>query len=305
MFGPFSGFAAAVWQVLTGRRTLFVLLLWLAVGAVVGVVAGPGEHPAEGVLVHVPALLLPFVWLARVATGIGRFWAAGAAVALVGTLFAGGEPGRMTVQPGAETESYLRPSISRPISTHLGGIVRMQADDESHIALSLGAGTKEQGTARLSLVDGREVRLGTWAVRHRRSLPGESPNLARVRALAAGQTPQSLTLRPGQSATLADGTAVSLVELAADFGQGLGPAAQLEIREGETTRTDWFFVDGPDLDARLGRGTWRFELAGVDAAPALELDVHRAGNPWIAVAGWGLMALVMLALATRRPTEAA
>ena len=45
--------------------------------------------------------------------------------------------------------------------------------------------------------------------------------------------------------------------------------------------------------------------AGVDAAPALELDVHRAGNPWIAVAGWGLMALVMLALATRRTTEAA
>jgi hypothetical protein len=305
MFGPFSGFAAAVWQVLTGRRTILILLSWLAVGAVVGVVAGPGEHPAEGVLMHVPALLLPFAWLARSISGVGRFWAAGAALALIGTLFSGGEAGRMTVQPGAETERYLRPSISRPISTHLGGIVRAQADDEHHIALRFGAGTQEQGSARLSLVDGREARLGPWAVRHRRSLPGESPNVARVRALATGQAPQSLSLRRGQSATLADGTVVSLVELASDFGQGLGPAAQLEIREGEASRVDWFFVDGPDLDARLGRGNWRFELAGVDAAPALELDVHRAGNPWVAVAGWGLMALVMLALATRRPTEAA
>lgn len=305
MFGPFSGFAAFVWQTLTGRRTVFVLLLWLAVGALVGITAGPGEHPAEGVLVHVPAVLLPFALWARVPSGPTPLWAAGLAVAVVGVFFAGGDAGRMRVEPGAETEQYERPSISRPIITHLGGIVRMRPDDEQHIALSLGAGTFDQGTARVSLVDGREQRLGPWQVRFHRALPGKSPSVARIRALAAGQPPQTLSLRAGQSAPLPDGTIVTVAELAADFGQGLGPAAQLQIQEGQAVRSDWFFVDSPDLDARLGKGTWRFELAAVDAAPAVELDVHRAGNPFIAVGGWALMVLTLLALATRRGQEAA
>ena len=303
MFGPFSGFAAFVWHALTGRRTIFVLLVWLAVGALAGLTGGPGAHPAEGVLVHVPAVLLPFVMWARGAKG-PSLWATGLAVAAVGSLWAGGEGGRMRVEAGAETERYERPSISRPIVTHLGGIVRMRPDDAEHVALSLGAGTFDQGTARLSLVDGREQPLGPWRVRFHRGVPGQAPSIARIRAVAVGQTPQTLALRTGQSASLPDGATVALSELAADFGQGLGPAAQLQIQEGGSGRTDWFYVDSPDLDTRLGQGTWRFELTSVDASPALELDVHRVGNAWAAVGGWAVMVLVLFALAVRRAPEA-
>jgi hypothetical protein len=307
MFGPFSGFALAVWQVLIGPRTLVVLLVWLALGAAAGLAAGPGAHPAEGVLLHVPGVLLPFVVLARFRTLPATLFAAGLVVALVGVLLAGRDFGRLEVQPGAETEAYERPSVARPVRTHLGGILRTAAADERSMTLSLGAGTFEYGQAIVSRVDGREQSLGPWQVRFREVTPGRTPNQVRLRATAAGQPPQTLTLRAGGSATLPDGASVTVVALEPDYGQGLGPAAQLGIREagtGATGRTDWFFVESPDLDARLGQGTWRFELMAVEAAPGWVVDVHRRGVPWVAAAGWGLMALALVLLAARRPEVA-
>jgi hypothetical protein len=307
MFGPFSGFALAVWQVLTGPRTLVVLLLWLALGAAAGLAAGPGEHPAEGVLLHVPAVLLPFVVLARFRSAAAGMLAAGLAVALVGTWVGGRDFGRLEVQPGAETEAYERPSVARPVRTHLGGILRAAAEDDRSMTLTLGAGTFDYGQAVLSRVDGREQSLGPWQVRFREPMPGRTPNQIRLRATAAGQPPQTLTLRTGGAATLPGGATVSVVALEPDYGQGLGPAAQLNIREPggpAAGRTDWFFVESPDLDARLGQGAWRFELASVDAAPGWVVDVHRRGVPWVAAAGWVLMALALLLLAARRPEAA-
>ncbi len=307
MFGPFSGFALAVWQVLTGPRTLSVLLVWLALGAAAGLAAGPGEHPAEGVLLHVPAVLLPFALLARFRSLAASLFAGGLVVALVGALLAGRDFGRLEVQPGAETEAYERPSVARPVRTHLGGIVRAAAGDENTMTVTLGAGTFEYGQALLSRVDGRERPLGPWQIRFLETMPGRTPNQARLRATAAGLPPQTLTLRAGGAATLPDGATVSVVALEPDYGQGLGPAAQLNVREPDgppAGRTDWFFVESPDLDARLGAGKWRFELTAVEAAPGWVVDVHRRGNPWIAAAGWALMALALVVLVARRPEAA-
>jgi len=303
MFGFYSGFALAVWQVLTGPRTPSILLIWLALGATAGLAAGPGEHPADGLLLHVPAVLLPFVLLARFRSSVGMLFACGLAVALVGSVLGGRDFGRLEVQPGAETESYDRPSVARPVRTHLGGIVRVAAGDENAYTVTLGAGTFEYGRSVLSRVDGREQPLGPWQIRFLETMPGATPNLARLRATAAGLPPQALTVRVGGAATLPDGATVSVVALEPDYGQGLGPAAQLNIRESEgpaAGRTDWFFVESPDLDGRLGAGKWRFELTAVEAAPRWVVDVHRRGAPWVAAVGWGLMALALFIVVARR-----
>lgn len=305
MTGPFSGFAAYVWQILIGRRTPFILALWLAAGALLGLAAEPGQHPAEGLLLHAPAVLLPFVLWAR--SGVPHaLVGAGLGVAFVGTLLAGGQPGLVTAQPGGETESYRRPTGARPVISHLGGILRTQIDDAEHASVRLGAGTVELGSARVRLDPGApEVPLGPWQVRFRRAVPGATPDLARVKATAEGQPPQELLLRSGTQASLPDGTTVALGKLAADYGQGMGPAAELTVTEGEKARTDWLYVDGKDLDKRLGEGKWRLELAAVEAAPGLELEIHRRGMPWAVAVGWMLVAVGALGLGRRPAGEGA
>ncbi len=305
MSGLLTGFSTFVWQVLTARRTLLILLLWLGAGAVLGRLSAPGEHPAEGLLLHVPGALLPFAFWARfgLRDRAAALLGAGVAVALIGTLVAGGGFGSMTCDPTGSTESYNRPGVGRPVPVHLGGVLGVQADDESHVALRLAAGAVEMGLARVSLLDGREQTLGPWQVRYLKSVVGEAPSRVRVHATAEGQPPQDLLFRQGQQVRLPDATVVALTNLAADYGQGLGPAAELTITGENYHRADWYFVDAPDLDARLGTGKWRFEVQAIDPAQTIVVDVHHHGIPWAVAAGWAMVLAALVWAGTRR-TEA-
>jgi hypothetical protein len=288
-----------------------VLLLALGAAAVVGLRAGAGDHPATTVLAAIPAALLPFSVAAR-SIGLPRsllaaqaLWAAGLGLAVVGALVAGGDAGTVRVRPGELAESYERVTSGRATPYHLGGQLAVEVDDGA-ANLWLGIRDVEAGRATLPLHGDREVRLGPWAVSLAALEPGGAPTRLRFRARPrAGGEPVEGVVGAGQTVALAKDARVTALRLSGDFGGALGAAAQLQVDWPDGTAAAWHFVDDPDLDARVGTAPWIIEPLELLADPVLVLSVRRPGTPWVAVAGWILMAAGLAGLAFRRGREGA
>lgn len=301
-----TGFWAFWWSILAAPVTPLVLLLVLALAAIVGLQHGAGEHPATTFLVAVPAALLPFSVAAR-AIGLPRarlaprvLWAAGLAVAVLGGLVAGGGAGTARVRPGEVTERFVRERAGRATPHHLGGQLAVELADGA-ANLWLGVQEVELGRATLPLEGDREVRLGPWAVSLVEVEPGGAPTRLRFRARPrAGGEPVEGVVGAGQTVALAQDVRVTALRLSGDFGGALGAAAQLQVEWPEGREAAWHFVDHADLDVRVGTAPWIIEPVELLADPALVLAVRHPGTPWVAVAGWGLMAAGLAGLAAFR-----
>jgi hypothetical protein len=295
-----TGFWGSWWTLLTAPATPAVLLLALGAAAIVGLRAEAGAHPATTILAAIPAALLPFSVAAR-AFGQPRsvllpraLWAAGLGLAVVGGVVAGGGAGTARVRPGETVERYLRIASGRATPYHLGGQLTVDLDGGA-ANLWLGVREAELGRATLPLEGAREVRLGPWAVSLADVEPGGAPTRLRFRARPrAGGEPVQGVVGVGQTVELTKDVRVTALRLSGDFGGALGAAAQLQIDWPEGQQAAWHFVDGGDLDARVGTAPWIIEPLELLADPALVLNVRRPGTPWLAVAGWILMAAALV-----------
>lgn len=315
---PMRGPWAMVWAMLASPWTTWALGLWIALGAALGLAAagadgpptlggldllpGPGQHPASSLLLQLPAGLLVFTVLARRLNGTAAelrwtgVYCLGLATALAGGWLAGGEAGLASVGGARPTESYTRPISGRTAPAHLGGQLQARLTAEG-VALTLGVDGHPIGDARLPLDGVAEARLGPWAMYLADVAPGSEPAYARLKLTPrAGGEPVERAVRVGSAIALDDGTQIVATRLSPDFGQALGPAAQLRVQFEGGAETAWHFVDSPDLDARTGGGPWQVELLEVATEPRLELGVRRAGSTGAAMAGFGLMALALLGL---------
>lgn len=103
---PLRGPWATAWSVVASPWASWVLGWWVAIAALIGFATEPGGHPASGLLMQLPAVLLPFTVLARALSsarrpGYAAAWSVGLLVALVGAVFAGGAAGVASVGGGA------------------------------------------------------------------------------------------------------------------------------------------------------------------------------------------------------------
>lgn len=304
---------ATAWAVVASPWTPWVLGLCLAGAAAAGMVSAPGQHPAGGLAMQLPAALLVFALIARDldASAARLRWAglyaAGLVVALVGGWLAGGEAGMAEVGGARPTESYTRTIAGRDAAAHLGAQLGATLEaDGAHLTLAMKA--HAVGEARLPLDGVREAQIGRWAMHLVDVAPGDEPAYARLRLFPrSGGDPIERAVRTGSAVALEDGTQIAVLRLAADFGKALGPAAQIQMDYEGGSATAWHFVDGPDLDKRLGEGPWSIELLEVATEPRLVLGVRRAGPTGVALAGFGVMiaALLGLFVGERRAREAA
>jgi len=300
MNGPLAGFASSFWRVLRAPRTPAWLASAWAVGAVFGASAPLGGHPAESVLLHVPAALLPFALWARAATRAERLVAVGVGLALLGAAHSGADVGEVRVGGVEPPEAYTARLAGREVPVALGGQLTARADDAESLSLRLGTSRLEVAAAQLPTDGQREVQLGPWRVHAREQRQVEAPN--RLRGVARGPNGErvALDLRAGESLSLADDVRLTLEGLEADYGRRLGAAARVSIDAGAQRRSDWVFLDAPDLDARLAPGQWTVEPTSISADKAWVLGVRRSGVRWLAVIGLGLAAFALLAHARQK-----
>ncbi|MSP74124.1 MAG: hypothetical protein EXR76_18480 [Myxococcales bacterium] len=303
---PFLEF---VWSILRARHTPTLLSVCLTLSAVAGLYVPGGAHPATGVLVWAPAVLLPFaVW--ATSDRPSALWGAGLSLVIVGAMLNGAGAGLVRADARGVAESYLRDRGLRPVDVHLGGALTARLDGDDFVSLRLGTGPHEVAFARLPLSGGEEQSLGAFRVHLRGVRQGDEPSLARIRATRAGQPPTEHTLRAGETARLDEETQIVLERLESDSGQALGPAARIIVQgagslaAGPGSRTDWIYLESPDLDARLGSGPWRFELLAVQGEPTFELGVRPEGSAWVAVVGLVLMLFGLAGSARRRSVTA-
>ena len=306
---PPMGFPGFVWTTLAAPATTAVLLLVIAAGAIVSLLAEPGQSAVTGPLVQVPVAFLPFaVWAraagqGRIAGTIRALWALGLALAAGGAVFAGGQSGIALIDGGA-VEHYTRIAAGLPVDVHLGGVLR-SVENGGVLELELAVKRARMGSTSIPLDGSTEGRLGPWAVRVHRVEDGDVPTglRFRLRPRDADGQPIELMLRQGRQQTLDDGTRVAVEALSADYGRALGPAARLSVEWGEQETSGWHFVNQPDLDARVGRSPWIVEPMAVVASPRITLDVRRAGDHTIAMAGWALMILALVASVAMRSDD--
>ncbi|MCB9528503.1 MAG: hypothetical protein H6701_08945 [Myxococcales bacterium] len=293
---PLRGPWATAWAVLASPWTIWALGWWLAVAAIIGFTTEPGGHPASGLVMQLPAAMLPFAVLARALASdrlrVAGLWSAGVVVACVGAYFAGGAAGVASVGGAAPTEGYTRQLAGRAVQAHLGGQLTATPGPDG-IALRLGVKDDVLATANLPL-DGGEAALGQWAVWLRSLAPGDEPAAARLRLTPrAGGDPVELRIRALSAAALPDGSQVAVQRISPDFGRALGPAAQVQVDSESGSVQAWHFVDAPDLDRRIGDGPWAVELLAVETEPKVVLGVRRRGTAVGALAGLGVMALAL------------
>lgn len=300
---PLRGPWATAWAVVASPWTTWVLGWWVAIAAVLGFATAPGGHPAEGLLLQLPAALLPFSIAARALTEgrrvliVAAAWGVGLALALGGATVAGGSAGVAEVGGARPTESYTRQLDGRAVEAHLGGQLTAALSPDG-VALRLGVRDRVQGEALLPL-DGRaEATLGPWSVWLEDVAPGDEPAVARLRLTPRmGGEPVEMRVRTGSGAALPDGGQIMVMRLSADFGRALGPAAQVQLDGPDGAIQAWHFVDSPDLDARVGGGDWAIALLAVETEPRLTLGVRRRGSPLPTMAGLGLMVIALGAAA--------
>ncbi len=293
--GPFGGFASAVWSALRAPWLPALLAaVWLA-GAVVGLVSTPGTHPADSVLLHLPAAILPFALWARHASGIGAMASLGLGLALLGVELSGPAAGTVEVGAGVPAEAYQVPMAGRGVDVALGGQLTGQVDADGHVALRLGTPRHEIGAARLPLDRGHEATLGPWRLHLHAVETGDAPTLLRGFARRPAGERVEVALRLGQSMPLPDGATLTLDALDADYGKRLGAAARVTVDAVGSRRTDWVFLDAPDLDARLVPDAWSVEPTAIVSEPIFVFGVRRAGLGGVALVGLALLALALLA----------
>ncbi len=293
-----SGIWLSTWRMLSHPNTTWGLLMLLGVGAAAGIATGPQGHPALGVAMQLPALLLPFAITAWALTAHGHAaapWSTGLLVALVGAALAGGTEAVVVVGGPAPAETATRVEGARLLPVHLGGQLTARGVAGA-VELTLGVGTTTQAEATAS-ADGRAVKLGPWWARVADIRPGDDATVARLSwrpRETPDAPPQRVALRVGGGTSVGDGARVSLRRIARDYGGSLGPAAELDVTWPQGRERAWVFVDHPGLDVHAGTSPWVFELVAVEGEPRLELGVRRGAPAYVAMAGWGLMALVLL-----------
>ena len=105
----------------------------------------------------------------------------------------------------------------------------------------------------------------------------------------------ALDLRAGETLPLADGVTLTLEGLEADYGRRLGAAARVSLDTNGQRRTDWVFLDAPDLVQRLAPGQWTIEPTSISADSSWVLGVRRSGIQWLAALGLALAAAALVA----------
>ncbi len=296
---PPSGPWASVLNALASPWTLGALLALLAGSALYGLVHD-APHPGLSLVMQAPAALLPFCVLAGGLSWPRVGWAAGLALALLGAAQVGGAEGTVLVGGPNPAESATFPRASGPVEVHLGGQLSARLEGDG-VQLALGVG-QSQLAAAVAPLDGAEVPFGEWSARVREIRVGDEPTLARFQGKPReGGEPWEVAVRAGRSVALPGGGQLAVVRISRDYGQSLGPAAEVIVGwgDGKEDRA-WFFVDHPDLDERVGVSPWSIRLAAVEGEPLLEIGVRRGGPPLLAMAGWALMALALLVTVTRR-----
>lgn len=297
--GPWAG----AWAVLASPWTAFVAALGVAAAAIYGLTTAPGGHPAEGLLMQVPAVLLPFSLLARALDGGARrmwlvtAWCAGLALALLGAYLAGAQAGVAEVGFARPTENFERQVAGRTTKAHLGGQLTAQLDGDA-VALKLGTKEHVVGEARLPLTGTAETTLGPWAIHLRDVAPGDEAAVARLKLTPrAGGEAIEAAVRTGSGLSLPDGASLAVLRLSADFGRALGAAARIQIDHEKGNAVAWHFVESPDVDRRIGTSPWIVELLAIESEPRITMGVRRQGTTTVALIGWALMAGVLLAVA--------
>ncbi len=293
-----SGLWAGLWRGLSHPNTSWSLLVLLGAGAAAGLTVSPERHPALSAVMQAPAVLLPYAVLAWALAHRARLagvWALGLVVALGGALLAGGAEAVVVVGGPAPAETAARADGSRTVPVHLGGRLTARLEGEA-VALSLGVGSTKVAEASVPL-DGRAVPLGDWHARVRDVRPSDEAAIAHVsiRPREGAGPAKTLNLRVDAGVALPDGGRLSVIRLSRDYGRSLGPAAEVQVTWKGGSERVWLFIDHPDLDARVGTSPWIFELTAVEGAPLLELGVRRGAAAHVAMAGWGLMGLFLLA----------
>lgn len=299
-----------VFATLASPAAPVVLLVWLALAALWGLGAPHGAHPAHGALVQVPCVLLPFALLASAleqrASGLlaRALVSTGLVVALLGAALAGGDAGVLeTSGSGAVIESYDRLGGPAVVPAHLGGQLTV-TDGPGTLGLVLGTRGIELGRAELPKDGDAERSLGPWRVHVAGVEPGQGARVARLRVRPRGAdvvpaTPD-LVLREGQAAPLPGDGQLIVERLSPDYGRALGAGALVTVVSGAERRSDWVFVDAPDLDERLGTGKYTVTLLELVAEPAYTLGVRRAGLHVVALVGWAVAAVGVLLFGLQR-----
>ena len=295
---PLQGPFATTMSVLASPWTSWILLMWTGAAALVGLTAGPGEHPLEGATMQAPLALLAFAVVARALHGaegawrMAAVWGLGLGLAVAGGRWAGDSAGFTDVGAEPLVETWTFQQAGRPVTGHLGGQLTALLQPD-HVSLRLGIGGYERAVADVPRRGGAEVILDRFAVSVLSERPGGAPTVARLRLTPREGQGEAVVVpvRAGGAFGLADGSQVTMLRLSPDFGKALGPAAQVQQRKGDEVHTAWVFVGQPDLDRRIGVAPWVVELESVEAEPVLRLGVRAAGPTGAALAGWLVMAL--------------
>jgi hypothetical protein len=227
--------------------------------------------------------------------GTGATASLGLGLALLGAGLSGPAAGTVEVGAGLPAEAYQVPMAGRGVDVALGGQLTGQVDADGHVALRLGTPRHEVGAARLPLDRGHEAALGPWRLHLHAIEAGDAPTLLRGFARAPAGERVEVALRLDQSTPLPDGATLTLDALDADYGKRLGAAARVTVDAVGSRRTDWVFLDAPDLDARLVPDGWSVEPTAIVSEPLFVFGVRRPGLGGVALAGLALLALAMLA----------
>ena len=287
--------------------TAWSILIWLGVQALVGLDTAPGQHPAYGVSVRLPAILLPFCVLARwSASGTKKDGLAyvGCALGLLfafgGTVSAGDTGGYASLGTAAPTERFIIQEAGHQVPVHLGAQVNVVRGKEG-VELALRTGNHEVDSGRITHKGGGETQIGPWSFYLRDINSGLEPVYA-VLSLTprAGGASVERTVRVGQAISLPDQTELSVLKLSGDFMSALGPAAQLRLDWAGQGDTSWHFVESPDLDERTGAAPWRVRVLRLDPEPRMTFGVRRAGSFWLAAFGWVLVGVSMFGFSGMR-----
>ncbi|MCB9548389.1 MAG: hypothetical protein H6706_21485 [Myxococcales bacterium] len=310
---PPPGFLAALVATLEHPLMTVAMLGCLAVAMVLGLGASPGDHPLMGPWAQVALVLAAFSLLAQALRGRPAvptiLWAGGLGLAAIGAPLAGGGLGTVTLG-AAPPEAYDQGAGERPLATHLGGPLYSAIEGDA-VDLRLAVKDAELGAARLPLDGSAGGPVGPrWRMRvEQRGVAGAPTHIRlKVRARAGDGEAQTLRLAAGQATqvtTAAGVVRLDVRQISPDFGRALGPAAWLVQSwpgaDGKpASESAWHFVQGADLDARLGAGPLVIELLGVEAEASPRLLVARQGQPLVLMAGLGLMILGLLAATLRR-----
>lgn len=211
--------------------------------------------------------------------------------------------GELMLVPGQGAESFVQygpdPGVHRAMGVKLE-LHQATLDGPTPVAELRATDMQTLAATDLSFrsADVQRVRGILVSIRELRPFGGLGAVQLEVEAPTGVET---LTLRRGGDAPLADGSTLRWVDATSSRLGTLGPAVQIaREREGELLERRWIYLNFPTLNAQHAEDALSMKLLEVDRPIAVLLSVTTVGAPPWGALGIGLLVLVALLLLAQR-----